>query len=310
MSYFKHELALVESARIGDRTRIEAFAHVMPGATIGSDCNIGGHVFVENDVVIGDRVTVKAGVQIWDGIRLEDDVFVGPNATFTNDPAIRSVQPVRAATVVRRGASIGANATILPGHVIGQHAMVGAGAVVLHDVPPYAIVAGNPAHIRGYVEGGSDATAAPPAPAAASATRSSHVRGVKIIDRPLYEDLRGLLAFAQTNDGSLPFAPQRYFVVSGVPSRQYRGEHAHRALQQLLTCLHGECMLMVDDGVSREEISLQGPGRAVYLPPMVWGVQFNFSPDAVLLVLASDQYDAADYIRDYDEFLRLVGEER
>jgi oxalate decarboxylase/phosphoglucose isomerase-like protein (cupin superfamily) len=129
---------------------------------------------------------------------------------------------------------------------------------------------------------------------------------VKIIEREPYEDLRGLLAFAETGDGSLPFIPKRYFVVFGVPSRQYRGEHAHRTLHQLLTCLHGECMLMVDDGVGREEIALHGPGRAVYLPPMVWGVQFNFSPDAVLLVLASDQYDAADYIRDYDEFLRLV----
>src|SRR4029077_14554643 len=147
--------------------------------------------------------------------------FVGPNATFTNDPFPRSRQPgALSTTIVRRGASIGANATILPGRVIGQHAMVGAGAVVMHDVPPHAIVAGNPAHIRGYVEKDGDPIT-PPAmsPAIADATHS-HVRGVRIIERPLYEDLRGLLVFAQTDDGSLPFVPRRYFVVSGVPSRQ------------------------------------------------------------------------------------------
>ena len=157
MNFFKHDQALVESAHIGAGTRVWAFAHILPGAVLGRDCNICDHVFIENDVVIGDRVTVKPGVQLWDGLRLEDDVFVGPNATFTNDPFPRSRhRPDHfLPTVVKRGASIGANATISPGRVIGQHAMVGAGAVVLHDVPPYAIVVGNPAHIRGYVQGES-----------------------------------------------------------------------------------------------------------------------------------------------------------
>src|SRR6266540_1428383 len=121
MTYFKHELALVESNSIGEGTRIWAFSHVLPGARIGSDCNICDHTFIENDVTVGDRVTIKSGVQLWDGVTLEDDVFVGPNATFTNDPMPRSKRylPASLKTVVRRGASIGANATILPGLPVG-----------------------------------------------------------------------------------------------------------------------------------------------------------------------------------------------
>src|SRR5215831_7844094 len=152
--YFRHEKAIVESPNVGERTRVWAFAHILPRAVVGADCNICDNVFIENDVVIGDRVTIKCGVQIWDGIRLEDDVFVGPNATFTNDPMPRSKHYLEKypETVVRQGASIGANATILPGVTIGRYAMVGAGAVVTHSVPPYAVVAGNPARIVRYGE--------------------------------------------------------------------------------------------------------------------------------------------------------------
>jgi UDP-2-acetamido-3-amino-2,3-dideoxy-glucuronate N-acetyltransferase len=149
-----HHHALVEpGARIGPGTRVWAFAHILPGAVIGQDCNICDQTFIENDVVIGDRVTIKSGVQLWDGVTLGDDVFVGPNATFTNDPFPRSRRrPISfPRTFVCNGASIGANATILPGLTIGEAAMVGAGAVVTKDVPPEAIVVGNPARIVGYV---------------------------------------------------------------------------------------------------------------------------------------------------------------
>lgn len=153
-AYFKHPQALVESEHVGAGTRIWAFAHVLPGAVIGVDCNICDHVFIENDVRVGNRVTVKCGVQLWDGIVLEDDVFVGPNATFTNDRFPRSKKPPEEflKTIVRSGASIGANATILPGIEIGTNAMVGAGAVVTQDVPANAVVTGNPAQIHGYSE--------------------------------------------------------------------------------------------------------------------------------------------------------------
>src|SRR5450756_1076094 len=141
MDFYMHTHSLVESKQVGKNSRIWAFTHILPGAHIGADCNICDHVFIENDVVIGDRVTIKCGVQIWDGISLGDDVFVGPNATFTNDLYPRSKQAFELRrTVVERGATIGANATILCGITIGQRAMVGAGSVVLKDIPPYAVV--------------------------------------------------------------------------------------------------------------------------------------------------------------------------
>jgi acetyltransferase-like isoleucine patch superfamily enzyme len=122
---------------------------ILPGAVIGRDGNICSHCFIENKVVVGDRVTVKCGVQLWDGVTLEDDVFVGPNATFTNDlnPRSRNDAAKLLPTLVKKGASIGANATILPGLTIGEGAMVGAGAVVTKDVPPRTLVVGNPARV-------------------------------------------------------------------------------------------------------------------------------------------------------------------
>lgn len=149
-----HPTADVQSTQIGDRTTIWQFVVVLPDARIGRDCNICSQVFIENDVTIGDRVTIKNGVQLWDGVRLENDVFVGPNVTFTNDKFPRSKQHLAKPCTTHIGAkaSIGANATVLPGLRIGQNAMVGAGAVVTRSVPANAIVAGNPARVVGYVD--------------------------------------------------------------------------------------------------------------------------------------------------------------
>jgi UDP-2-acetamido-3-amino-2,3-dideoxy-glucuronate N-acetyltransferase len=151
---FVHGTADVQALKIGARTRIWQFVVVLPQATIGEDCNICSHCFIENDVIVGDRVTVKSGVQLWDGVRLEDDVFVGPNVTFTNDrmPRSRVYPDSFSQTVVRRGASIGGGATILPGVEIGERAMVGAGSVVTRDVPARAIVVGNPARVIGQAD--------------------------------------------------------------------------------------------------------------------------------------------------------------
>jgi len=301
VGYYKHHKAMVESDKIGDGTRIWAFAHVLPGARIGADCNICDHTFIENDVVIGDRSTVKCGVQLWDGVTVESDVFIGPNATFTNDLMPRSRQRPEKylRTLLKKGASVGANATILP-VTIGENAMVGAGAVVTHDVPANAIVVGNPAKIVGY----SGAQLVPPAVPVEGGSTATSVTGVTLHRLPLVEDLRGFLSFGEARN-QVPFEIKRYFMVFHVSSEEIRGEHAHRTLHQFLICVHGRCHVVADDGENRQEFVLDSPTIGVHLPPMIWGAQYRYSKDAVLLALASDVYDPADYIRDYTEFLEL-----
>lgn len=142
-----HRLADVQCNNIGEGTTVWQFCVILPNAKIGENCNINCQVFIENDVIIGNNVTIKPGVQIWDGITIEDNVFIGPNVTFTNDLKPRSKQypDVFLKTIIKKGASIGANATILPGVTIGENSMIGAGSVVLRDVPDHQIWVGNPA---------------------------------------------------------------------------------------------------------------------------------------------------------------------
>lgn len=144
---FIHESSDVQSQKIGSETSVWQYCVIFSGATIGSNSNICSHCFIENDVVIGNNVTIKCGVQIWDGITIEDDVFVGPNVTFTNDlrPKSKKYPAQFLKTIVKKGASIGANATILPGLTIGENAMIGAGSVVVKDVPANTVWVGNPA---------------------------------------------------------------------------------------------------------------------------------------------------------------------
>jgi UDP-2-acetamido-3-amino-2,3-dideoxy-glucuronate N-acetyltransferase len=153
--FFVHSHALVESDDIGPNTRVWAFAHVMAGARIGSDCNIGDHAFVESGVRLGNNVTVKNGVSVWQGVEIEDHVFLGPNCVFTNDPNPRAYIKKKSdsllPTLVRTRATIGANATLVCGITIGQYAFIGAGTVVIRDVPDFALVVGNPARQIGWM---------------------------------------------------------------------------------------------------------------------------------------------------------------
>lgn len=303
-------LADVKTKNIGPDTRIWQFAVVLPGAKIGANCNICSQVFIENDVVIGDNVTIKNGVQLWDGIRLEDDVFVGPNVTFTNDnfPRSKAYPEKFLVTTVKKGASIGANATILPGVTIGEKAMVGAGAVVTRSIPPNAIVVGSPARIVGYA--GANGKNLQNAEIVGSRKTGeivqTQVKGVTVHHLPLISDIRGSVTVGEF-ERTIPFKVKRYFMVLNVPSMETRGEHAHRNCHQFLVCVKGSCSMVADDGFNRQEFLLDKPDFGVYLPPMVWGIQYKYSPDAVLLVFASDYYDSADYIRDYAEFTRSAG---
>jgi UDP-2-acetamido-3-amino-2,3-dideoxy-glucuronate N-acetyltransferase len=306
LSFFKHSSAVVETECVGDGTRILAFAHILPGAKIGRACHIGDHTYIANGVEIGDRVTIHCGVQLWDGVTLEDDVLIGPNATFTNDRFPRSNQPPERLlpTLVKRGASIGANATILPGITIEEQVMVGAGAVVTRNVPRNAVVAGNPARIISYA--GAHRPAAPllsvaPADGGPEETR---VEGVILRRLPVAPDLRGNLSFGEVSR-QIPFEIKRYFLVFDVSSEQVRGEHAHRTLHQFLICVHGRCCVVADDGTYRQEFVLDSPHTGLYIPPMIWAVQYKYSRDGVLLAFTSDLYNPGDYIRDYAEFLAL-----
>jgi hypothetical protein len=227
-------------------------------------------------------------------VRLEDDVFVGPNATFTNDLFPRSRQrPAQfARTIVRRGASIGANATILAGLEIGEGAMVGAGAVVTHDVRPGTVVVGNPARELKAVPEGL------PRPdgdvVGCGATR---------VSIPVLRDDRGALSFAEYG-AHLPFRPLRYFVLFDLTHA--RGGHAHRALHQFLVCLHGSCDVRLEHGDERASLSLTSPATGLHVPPMIWTTVEPHSRETVVLVLASDRYDEADYIRDHTTFRGLT----
>lgn len=269
--------------------RLEAGAQVDPSATIGADSYIGNNVLVE------------AGARIGQGVRVGSASRVGANAVLESADGADGVG-VRVEDRVR----IGPNATVLAGVTIAAEAVVRPGSVVTRSVPPRAIVEGNPAVIVGYVDAektgrGLNAATGP----AARAVEQTPVRGVTLHRLPVIPDLRGNLTVGEFAK-DIPFVPQRYFMVFGVPNREVRGEHAHRECHQFLICVRGSCSVVADDGERRIEVLLDAPEKGLYLPPMTWGIQYRYTSDALLLVFASHYYDAADYIRDYAQYLESV----
>ncbi len=230
--------------------------------------------------------------------RIADTVQIGQRVVLAGD-----------AIVLRDHVRLDAACVIGGGVTVGEGAWVRAGAVVLRDVPPNAIVEGNPAQVVGYRKLDSD----------------GHRAGAMLVDIESFRDLprparipldvgesalylmrrvtdaRGALTVGEVPT-EVPFLPSRYFVVFDVPSIELRGEHAHKVCQQFLICLHGTCRVLLDDGLNRCEVLLDRPDLGVYMPPMIWGTQYRYSADAVLLVFASHAYDADDYLRTYDAF--------
>ncbi len=240
------------------------------------------------------------------------DPVIHPSAVVLTDMIGVDVRVGALACVAKRaaledGSRVGEAAVVAAGVRIGARARVEPGAVVTRDVPAGAVVEGHPAIIVGYVD--APTRSAVVAESAHDPARpgvwASAVRGVQLHTLREVQDLRGFLCAAEF-DQNLPFIPQRCFWVYAVPNQQIRGEHAHRQCGQFLVAVKGRLRVVADDGMRREEFWLDRPNLGLYLPPMTWGIQYGYSEDAVLMVLASDPYDPHDYIRRYDEFLSLA----
>ena len=263
--------------------------------------SVEGKVGLARMQVVSENVdgasNVMPGAYVAPGVVITCGATVGANAVLlgadgNSNPAF-----------VERDATIGANATILPGVVIGAGARVAPGAVVTRSVPPLAIVEGNPAQITGYVNTHPQHPVFETTLAEAPCILPTRVPGVTYHVLTLAADLRGSLSAGEI-ERDVPFAVKRYFLVFDVPTSETRGEHAHIHCKQFLVAVRGCIRVVVDDGQVRQEFALEQPDRGLYIPPMVWGIQYRYTPDAVLLVLASEHYDASDYIRHYDQFLK------
>jgi len=299
-----------------DTLLIHPTSIILEDVNLGNDVKIGAHCLVENNVVIGNRTTIKSGVQIGKDIAIGDDVFIGPNVTLANDHHLELdhnwSEPMN--TLIEDGVSIGGGATLVAGITIGKNALVAPGTVVTKSVPAFTIVKGNPGRVSGYVDRAAPSGGEQRAnviklnnvPARGELTTVSLGAGDAFVRRLKYvDDLRGNLSVGEF-PSDIPFEPKRYFLVFDVPNQEVRGSHAHKVCKQFLVCIKGSVNVMVDDGNVRSEVVLDSPDLGVYIPPMVWGTQYRYSEDAVLLVFASHIYDDADYIRKYKDFQQLT----
>jgi len=267
--------------------------------SLGEGCTVQEYASLGAEVMLSAEVTVGPGARLLGKVRAHRAVTIGPNAVLGQYEA-SSVGEVAVGSEAR----IGANATVRLGVAIGRGAVVEDGSVVEADVPAYAVVRGSPARIVGYV----DTLPEPIEVLNASAVDrpvTTGVPGVILYPVARARDLRGSLAAVEFAD--LPFVPQRAFAVYSVPDESVRGAHAHRACGQVLLCVSGEVSSVADDGAHRQAFRLSGPEVGLFIPPMVWSMQYRYTTDAVLLVLAGLPYDPNDYIRDYEEFHELVG---
>lgn len=285
-------------------------AFIGHGVRFEENAIVGPNCFIDGDIYIGRGAHVMGGVILIGNFTIESGAVIEPGVSFAGAVENRQAQNK---VVIGENAYVGAGSVIAAGIKIGSGARVVAGTMVSKDVPANAIVSGNPASIIGYLQAGSHHSL-PPQQGTSSAAHDLEpgvsactVPGVTVHRFQRIRDLRGDLSVGEFNR-NIPFQPKRYFVVFDVPSAETRGEHAHLVCQQFLICVSGSVSIVVDDGQRREEIVLDRPNLGLYIPPKIWGIQYKYTKGAVLLVFASDYYDASDYIRDYDAFLEMKKE--
>ena len=286
---------------------------IHPSTTMGaevevaSDAEVGPNCYLDGRISIGSRTKLISSVSLTGAARLGEACVIEPNVTMTNASA--AATDPDAILILGDGVHVGAGSVLARGVIIGVAARISAGTIVTRNVPAYAIVSGNPAAITGYVS-----PTTPDAPLSIKRIDDAmepgrypcNVAGVSIFKYKRIRDLRGDLSVGEFGR-NVPFEAKRFFLVYDVPSAETRGEHAHRVCEQFLICVSGYVAVVVDDGLQREEVELNAPNIGLYIPPKVWGVQYKYSPNAVLLVFASHYYDESDYIRDYDDFIHLCG---
>ena len=284
-----HKTSDVSAAEIGAQTRIMQFAVIEDGVTVGEHCQIDPLCLVKRCAAIGDRVTIGGGAHVAADAKIGCNVIIGANSVIgTADAGER-------APIVHDGASVGANVTVASGVEVGQYAKIEDGSVVTSNVPPGATVAGNPAVMHQGTLQSERATRH-------QSPRESHLPGVKFLDLQEVTDVRGTLTVCQW-DRQLPFTPRRVFFLHTVPSENVRGAHAHKECDQVLVCFNGSVNVLVDDGQQREEHVLDCSSRGLLIPAGIWATQYRYSANAMLVVFASHDYDADDYIRNYEDFL-------
>jgi UDP-2-acetamido-3-amino-2,3-dideoxy-glucuronate N-acetyltransferase len=267
-------------------------------AYIGPNCHLEGSIEVESGAILKGGITFIGDIVVGRGSIIEPGVCI----------AAPLYERVAESTVVHVGNNVhvGAGTVLLKGVTIGHHAWIEPGTVVTQNIPSYAIVGGNPAKITGYV-GNSSYQLNNASTLVAFNDKvevyPSSVQGVTVHHYARISDLRGDLSVGEF-ERSVPFQPKRFFIVYDVPSAETRGQHAHMKCQQFLICVAGSVSVVVDDGEHREEVLLNRPNIGLFIPAGIWGIQYKYSTNGTLLVFASEYYDASDYIRNYDNFLK------
>lgn len=268
---------------------------------VGDNCSIGDNVTIGNHVAISNNVSISSGVCICDGVQIESDSYIASGVVFTksggNEYAVSSTP-----TTVSTKAYVGANATICQTS-IGSNSVVKPGTVVTRKVPSNAIVCGNPAKITGYMD--TDIVAQRKHSTYTKDAPYTSKTGAQVFNIPKFSDMRGDLSVVEIEQ-LLPFPVKRLFYTYNIDTELVRGEHAHIHCQQFLLSVAGSVNVVCDNGHHREEFVLDSPQVGLHIPPLCWGVQYKHSKDNILLVLASHSYEAEDYIRDYDTFLKHI----